>query len=111
MSMTRHVATVRDCIIWAKDRLVDDLTALVGGEYFDVNYAAMTAKQRREFRQRVDRLNTLLSADENDPSVLPLFVEAGYWNGAADTFWETSDPPQRVDASIKHLFPDTWAIR
>jgi hypothetical protein len=79
-------------IVWAKDRLVDDLAAHLrdftayGDDFYTTNpnsracnYAARPEGQRQEFRQNVARLATLLNLQEDDENSLQQLQAAGYW--------------------------------
>jgi hypothetical protein len=97
--MSRHRATVTDCIRWAKDRMIDDYFDFLPTEYnAGPNYAAMDVIQRASLIGQVNKFARLLGLyEEQDEGVLydnlKELQEAGYWNGDQDTYWEMCDPP------------------
>ena len=101
----QRCATLRDCIIWAKDRLLDDLhdrvTDFDGScADFTTNYAGLSARDRAAIRKEVQRLNVLLQLPEVSWESLKALAQAGYWNGADDDYWEAAVPPRTRPADI-----------
>lgn len=104
--MCRHQGTLRDCVVWAKDRLVDDLRFGLLDDHYEVNYAAMTPEESQKFREAVNRLNSLLQLPDDSYDSLAKLKEAGYWNGNKDTLWEHIDPPlSRPEGITDDLMP------
>lgn len=114
----RHKASVADLVIWAKDRLVDDLeektTELYNlindfsdGKNVDPipagqakNYAASSEKRRESFAFQAEKLSDeshkmalMLALPDCSYESLAALRRAGYWNGRGDTFFEEVDPP------------------
>lgn len=97
---------VNDLVIWAKDRLIDDMQEYItdfsanGGGFMDVNdksecgnYAARPGSHRRAFVQKIMKMAQLLNLREDSYDSLKTLRLAGYWNGDKDTFWENAPEP------------------
>ncbi len=84
--------TVKECLDWAKDRLVDDVKFGLLGDLYQRNFAAMNPKQKGKFILAVARFGELMSLPATQES-LDAMQEAGYWNGVRDTYLEERGQP------------------
>jgi hypothetical protein len=98
--------TLQGMIIWAKDRLVDDIKAFIEETpcfLTTINYCEMCTSQRKKFKKEMSRLIELLNLPETDIRSLKQLAKAGYFNGNKDTMWEWAEVPD--------WFKKKWAER
>ena len=72
---------IKDLILAAKHRVVEDLFALVacGDSADENNYGDLPDSERYRFRRDLSNLNQLMQLDEFNWSSLQTLHEAGYW--------------------------------
>ena len=85
--------TLKAMILWAKDRLFDDLEAVVEDFQKSTNFAHSDDQRRKDIQAKIAKLSALFNLPDDSYAALADLREAGYWNGANDTYWESHAPP------------------
>lgn len=99
METTKKI-TLQGMILWAKDRLLDDMSL---NSSMVIGYWAMTSNQRKVFTKNLTDMVALLNLPENDIKSLKKLAKAGYFNGDKDTIWEWAEVPD--------WFKKKWAAK
>ncbi len=103
-----HRATIAQCVLWAKDRMIDDYELFIrdfndggdlGKEEFDLcgcaaNFAHTAIPRRNAFVKAITKFAKLLALPNTKLESLKALQKAGYFNGLKDTMFEHCDPPK-----------------
>ena len=70
---------MKKAILLAKDRILDDIEALICKLTCDKNFSDLKYKQREEFIVKLDSLVLLFSTSDNDPRLPQILAKTKYW--------------------------------